>query len=617
MKCRELLRESLPFSRLPDAVLAHICETSRRESFEKGAYIFREKEKFKGVLMVVARGLVELNIERDKEIILGYRGEGDLLGEDAFVSGSPYRYNALCVEETDVLVLPAELLQQVGQKHPHFYSQIASLLSKRLEAFYRESQELSEAKYVPSFFKKRIGEVVRYRKPVFADENSPVKEVARLMERHKSSAVLVRGKNGLSGIITEHDIVAKHVAQGMGRTAGEIMSTSIVKKGPYDLCYEAAMEMIKNRIKHIVVEDNERIVGILNIMDLIEHETTTYINVLTEISEAESVEEIAYHEKQLTGLVETFLENNMEATEICNIITHINDEATRRAIELSIREVGEPPCNFCFLVLGSHGRKEQTIRTDQDNALIYTDEGAAPYFEALSEKITDALEKIGFSRCPAGVMASNREWRGSRGEWEKKLHTLFVNPIPEKILKFSIIFDNRIIYGDKTLESEFYEIFKEGTKEHPGFIARLGKIASDKKPPIGLFGNFIVEKSGEHKNELDIKLRATLPIVESVRVLALIHNIRKANTFERVEELKNKGAIPETLAEEVRFAYDFILKLRLKNHLELIKAGKSPHNYINPKRLSSIERKILKECFATIYKLQRETFSQAGSMYVV
>ena len=617
MSCRDILKQTLPFSKLPDAVLAHICETSRQRAYKKGEYIFQEQEDFKETLMIVAKGLVELNIKREREIILGYRGEGDLLGEDSFVSKKPYRYNALCVEDTEVICIPSELLEQIGSKYPAFYSYLASLLSKRLEIFYREAQGISESEHIPSFFRRKIGEVIRYRKPIFAEEHTPIKDIAKLMADEKTTAVLVGNNTSITGIITEHDIVAKYVAKGIGSTAKDIMSTAVIRKSPQDLCYEAAIEMIRNKIKHIVIEDEGKIVGILNILDLVEHETLTYISVLTEISEAKSIEEVSYHEKQVVDLAKTFLENNLSSMEICDIITHINDEATRKVIELCIEELGEPPCNFCFLVLGSHGRKEQTIRTDQDNAIIYTCPNEAEYFEKLGEKISNALEKVGFAKCPANVMASNPEWRGDKETWRQRLYNLFINPVPEKILKFSIIFDNRVIYGDESIEDEFYQIIKEGTKEHPGFIARLGKIASDKKPPIGLFGNFIVEKSGEHKNEIDIKLRATLPIVECVRVLALIHGIRKTNTFERINELKNKGALSSSLADEITFAYDFILRLRLRNHIELINHNKPPHNYINPKKLSSIERKLLKECFATIYKLQKETLNQAGGIYVV
>ena len=616
MSCVDLLRQTIPFSKLPDGVVKHICEVSNKASFPKGSYIFREQDDFNGHLMVVVSGLVELNIKKEREIILGYRGEGDLLGEDAFVSKKPYRYNAVCIEDADVLFVPADVLEQVGKNYPEVYSYIASLLSRRLEVFYRETEELPDSRHIPSFFRKRIGEILRYRRPVFVREDDSVKDVAVKMVDNSATAVLVKGRGELSGIITEHDVVV-HVARGEGEKAKDIMSRQVIKKSPQDLCYEAAIEMIRNRIKHIVVEDEGKIVGILNILDLMEHETFTYINVLTEISEASSLSGIAAHEKEIVGLVETFLESNFSAREICEIITHINDEATRKVLELCIKEVGEPPCNFCFLVLGSHGRREQTVRTDQDNAIIYSCDEDEGYFRKLSEKVSEALAKVGFSKCPAQVMASNPEWRGTESQWRERLHELFVNPVPDKVLKFSIIFDNRIIYGDETLESEFYAIFKEGMREHPGFIARLGKIASEKKPPIGLFGNFIVEKSGEHKNEIDIKLRATLPIVECVRVLSLIHDVRKTNTFDRVLELKNKGAISPSLADEIIFAYDFILKLRLRNHLELIKKGEKPHNYINPKKLSSIERKLLKECFATIYKIQKETFNQAGSMYVV
>ena len=285
MRCLDLLRQTIPFSKLPEGVIKHVCEVSSRSSFSKGDYIFREQDEFKGCLMVVASGLVELNIKKDREIILGYRGEGDLLGEDAFVSKKPYRYNAVCIEDAQVLFVPADVLEQVGRKYPEVYSSIASLLSHRLEVFYRETQELPDSRHIPSFFKKRIGEVFRYRRPVFVKEDDSVKDVAVKMVENSATAVLVKGKRELAGIITEHDVVV-HVARGEGEKAGDIMSRNVIKKSPQDLCYEAAIEMIRNRIKHIVVEDEGKIVGILNILDLMEHETFTYINVLTEISEA-------------------------------------------------------------------------------------------------------------------------------------------------------------------------------------------------------------------------------------------------------------------------------------------------------------------------------------------
>ncbi len=617
MKCLDFFRKTKPFSSLPDIELFKICDLSRKKDFRKGEYIFHKGDKNLEALLVIQHGLVELNIRKGEGYaILGYRGEGEFVGEDVYFSGKPYSYNALCVEDTSVYFIPKDVLDEISESHPVIYSHIAKLLSRRMEIFYREAEEIAETKRIPAFFKRRVGEILKRKAVLFVEPQTPVERIALLMDERGEEAVVVKA-DSILGIVSEKDIVRRYLAKRLGDKAQDIMSPNPIKVGLQDLCYKAAVEMIKNRIRHVLVEEDGRIVGMLNILDLIEDETLLYLRVLEDISSAEDILTLSRIARKVEEIVELLVDSEISAYEICNIVTELNDELTRKCIEISLKEFEKVDFKFCFLVFGSHGRREQTLKTDQDNGMICEEDYDRDLVSKLSERIVSNLEKIGFPKCPGEMMVSNPFWRGSIKEWKDRLYKLFLNPVPEKILRFSIFFDHRTIWGEPFFEDELREVIKEGIKAHPGFIARLAKIAAEKKPPIGLFGRFIVEKSGEHKNEIDIKARGCLPIVEAVRVLSLLHNVQKSNTFERLRELRNKGAISQELAEEAEFSYDFLLKLRIKNHLALFKEGLQLHNYINPERLNPVEKKLLKESFAVIYKLQKEAVNQTGAVFVV
>ncbi len=617
MACIDFFKKNKPFSLLPERELLKICDLSKKKTYKKGEFIFQKGDKNLGSLLVLERGLVELNLMKgEKQVILGYRGEGELIGEDVYFSGKPYSYNAFCVEETSVYLIPKTILDEISENHPAIYSHIAKLLSKRVEIFYREAEEIAETKRIPAFFRRKVGEILRKKSVTFVEPQTLVKDLARIMDEKNEEAVVVKDGENIIGIVSEKDIVRRYLAKKLGDKASDIMSPSPVKVGLQDLCYKAAVEMIKNRIRHVLVQEDKRIIGMLNILDLIEDETLLYLRILEDISSAENLDSLSQIAKKIEKVVELLVDSNISAYEICNIVTELNDELTRKCIDLTIKDMEEINLKFSFLVFGSHGRKEQTLKTDQDNGIICEEDYDEGIISKLSESIVENLEKIGFPKCPGDMMVSNPFWRGNLKEWKEKLYKLFINPVPEKILKFSVFFDHRTVWGEPFFENELKAIIREGIKAHPGFLARLAKVAAEKKPPIGLFGRFIVEKSGEHKNELDIKARGCLPIVEGVRVLSLLHNIEKSNTFERVRELKSKGKISPELAEEIEFAYDFLLKLRIKKHLNLYKEGIELHNYINPEHLSSVEKKLLKESFAVIYKLQKEALNQTGAVFL-
>jgi len=261
------------------------------------------------------------------------------------------------------------------------------------------------------------------------------------------------------------------------------------------------------------------------------------------------------------------------------------------------------------MVLGSEGRREQSLRTDQDNALIYQDYplldfDPKKYFERFSKVYIDTLLEIGFPPCPGNVMISNPFWRRSAKEWRSAVKDWIEKPKEENILNVAIFFDFRNVFGDQSLTEDLWSFILQTLKENPGFLPFLAVDAVRFKPPIGFFGDFVVEKTGEHKGEIEIKKGGIFPITQGIRALALEMGIGKRNTFERIEELKRLGVFSEEYAKDLKEAYRFLLSLRFKFQAQKIKEGKEPDNYINPNRLSRAEKNTLKDVFKIIKEFQ-------------
>ncbi|MGB9668562.1 MAG: putative nucleotidyltransferase substrate binding domain-containing protein [Thermosulfidibacteraceae bacterium] len=613
------LKKVFPFYELDDTSLIKISRSANFVEYKKETPIFIEYEEIKDFLFLIYLGLVEISVSRgERKILLGYRGEGEILGEDILFGRDKYSYSAVCVENTYVIAIPKDVILEIVSTDAIFLNHVAELIGRRVKVILRELDRRIKEEIVPPFLTKRIKDIFSYSKPVFVSINTPIRELAQKMDKYGVDFLLVEDKGKIVGIVTERDLVVKYLSRSVGEKTSDIMNSVLVCVDIDDYCYKALREMVTRGMRHVIVKDEGRIVGVMSIKDFVQKEALSYVNLLQGIVNSRSLKELKLLFNEKVKLVSLLLDSNLSSREICELVTHINDEIVKKVIEIVVDEFNYDIPNFCFLVLGSHGRREQTIVTDQDNAMIYetcTQEMEEIYAK-VGEKIVEYLVRVGFEKCKAGVMASNPMWRMSRKKWIDVLYDLFKNPVPEKILRFSIIFDNRILYGDPSLEAEFYGIFREGLKTHPGFVAHMGKEIQLKKPPIGLFGNLIVEKSGEHKNEIDIKLRGLLPICEAVRLLSVIHEIRKVNTFDRIEELKNKGAIDSALADDVVFAYDFLLKLRMRKMLESINKGGKPDNFINPERLTTTEKNMLKESFAIVYRIQREAYKQSGAMFI-
>lgn len=339
----------------------------------------------------------------------------------------------------------------------------------------------------------------------------------------------------------------------------------------------------------------------------------SYTSLIREITQAETLETIMGKHSQLPRLIHSMITSGTKTKTITWLITTFSDAILKKVIEFAINEMGLPPVSFAFITLGSEGRQEQTLKTDQDNAIIFEDikpdsglneKKVQHYFIELGEKICSWLDRAGYDFCLGGIMAKNPEWCQPLTAWKGYFIKWIRTAEPENILHTTIFFDFRFSHGDKNLTEELRVHLVQSLEKRSGFFRFLTQNSLGFHPPIGFWGNFLVKSKGIHKKCLDIK-KAMTPIVDLARIYSLKNGIKETNTQSRLYQLYIKRVFSRDDYNEIEQAYSFLLQLRFMRQINaFIGENIKPDNYINPKKLSKIEQKMLKEVLKKIKQLQ-------------
>lgn len=371
------------------------------------------------------------------------------------------------------------------------------------------------------------------------------------------------------------------------------------------------MEMMQHNIKHLGVRDaTNQITGVITNRDLLKVQGQSPVFIVREISGAKLINQVVQIRRQVPRLIQTLINTGAKAQNITRFLTTVSEGILKKIIGFALDEMGPPPAKFVFMVLGSEGRKEQTLKTDQDNAIIIEDVPASSrdevmkYFLAFGEKVCNWLNEAGYDFCKGGIMAQNPQWCQPLARWKKYFSEWIHTAAPEALLQASIFFDFRGAYGDMDLIGELRKHLFASLDGWPGFFRHLTENALYFTPPIGFFRNFLVESKGEHRDTFNIKA-AMQPVVDYARIYALQHNIEETNTFERINQLLSLEKISSQEHDELETAYSYLMQQRFVTQVKTaMDQNGQPDNYINPKHLSRIEQTMLKEIFKRIEKFQ-------------
>ncbi len=431
-----------------------------------------------------------------------------------------------------------------------------------------------------------------------------VQSVVQLMARIDSRTVLLRDDAGvIIGLLGTDELRDTLLLRGniTDLTAYEIMRSPILRLPETATVQEALTLMTDMRMNVIAVTDPQgEVIGVLQLEDLHRSSLQSYQHMLRQLRSADSAAEIAYERRQLLHVSASLIEKDAGVSHITRLLTAINDAAIRRVLVLAIESLGPPPCEFTFLALGSEGRSEQTLATDQDNAIIYADVGDADaataemYFRQLGEYTCRALNEAGYAFCPGDVMAMNPKWCQPLSVWKQYFTDWITTSNPQDLLDISIFFDFRCIYGERSLGDHLRDHVYSVASGYHSFFAYLAQNALRIKPPSWQF------KAAE---TTDIKL-AMLPIVDLARIYALFNRIRATNTSERLERLHEKGVFSTTGYRDIAQSYELLLSLRFRHQARALLANASVNNIIGTASMSDIDRASLRRAFTHIETFQ-------------
>ena len=448
--------------------------------------------------------------------------------------------------------------------------------------------------------------------PVTCPADTDVVEAARLMRQHQISGVVVVDGHRPLGVVTVSDLrnlIADSQGHVVGRQVREIMSSGLISVRTRDLVVKAIFTMAKHNIHRLTVLDDAGLLrGVITDADVLRLQTRTPLYLNQEIEAATSVEQLARISARMVDMVHFASRAGTDIHSLVELISHLNDAFTLRIIALLQEEGIRLPPGATYLVLGSEGRGEQTLRTDQDSAIIHADDFPDEAQEELarfSSRLVEALEMIGVPRCPGDTMASNPQWRHSLSEWKHQVEQWISVPKPENMVNFGMFQDFRTLHGDPSLEAELRAHLLETVRRNTLFFPYMARHIVRFPPPLSFFGHVRVERRGEHRGEVDIKKAGIFAVTETASLLALECGVSGGSTWEKLEMLRQKGILPERDAAVVAEAYSYLVQLRLQRQLKAIAAGKLPSNYLNPLAIPDVERDQLRQALKGIAILLR------------
>jgi len=607
-----------PFQLLDEPTLETLADTISLEFYPKGFPILTQGGPASDSLQIVRTGGAKVSMRSgdSEEIVVDYRSEGDAIGFLSLYSGDRSRTDVTAIEDTTCYLLPRGPFLELLEAHPevreYFHRTfLAKYMDKAFTDMRSRSQLYSGGEKL--LFTTAVGDLIKHA-VVAAPRDVSIRAAAGLMSHHRiSSIVLTEGEGVPVGIVTDRDLRDKVAARGRdtAEPVANIMSTSLIKADAADYCFEALLTMIRHNIHHLLVVDEGRLRGIVTNHDLLILQGTSPISVVREIDGQTSLEGLVQAAAKVDAIVGLLIKDGAKAGNITRIITEINDRLVRKVIDLALRRLGPAPLPWCWLAFGSEGRREQTFRTDQDNALVWADPAAAgeetaarAWFATFAGFMKEALVRCGFAPCPADYMAANPRWNQPLSAWRELFTKWVVSPGPEALLNATIFFDFRGLAGTPALADELRAHLNRTTRNQGIFFARLAKAVAMHRPPLGFFGGISVDREGEHKDKLNLKINALGPIVDIARLCALEAGIPETGTLDRLAALRSSHPLLGRYGEELGHAFEFLSLLRIQHQFQRIQAGEPGDNFLDPRSLTTFEKKSLKDAFRLISRVQ-------------
>jgi len=608
----EALRPHAPFDGMEPEALRFLAERVELSYYPSGSEIVAPGTEVSR-LFLIKRGEVHGSPAVNGQNVSGVGavlgvGEGFPIG--ALIGRRATAYSYLAARDTFCFELGVEDFHALLERSPRFHAfctrYLANLVDQSHRALRAQAREtLAEEGGMLTPLRGLV------RRP--AESCTPDVPLRRVLERmHElriGSMVIVDAAGAPVGIFTQPDVLGRVVLGEVPLTTviGEVMTHSPHCLSAEAPVFEAALAMVTHGIRHIVVVEDGRLAGVVSERDLFSLQRNSLRRISERIRGGSSIESLAVSAGEIRSLARDLLAQGLDAEHLTQIISALNDSLSQRII--AIVATGHAlPGRWCWLALGSEGRLEQTLATDQDNALIFSVEGNAeevrPVFVAFAREVNAGLDACGFPLCRGEIMAGNPRWCLSLTEWRATFQAWIRNPDTQALLDASIFFDFRAIAGDGTLSGELRAWLMAEAGGRESFLRAMAQNALRAKPPLGVFRDFLTDGEDRLAGTLDLKKLGTRPFIDAARILSLAKGVGDTGTAQRLRGASKAGALPEVEADACIEAFHFLQSLRLQ-----VRRTGGDHagadNRVDPDALNDLDRRILKEAFRQAARLQQ------------
>jgi CBS domain-containing protein len=586
-----------PFDGLPPEALAQTAATVEVAYFPRGASILRQGGEPTRHLHVIVKGVVELRQadERGGWELVETLAEGETFGQLSLLSRSPHLWDVAARDDVLAYLIPAEQVERLRHQ-PGFEALLARRAGDRL----RRALAVRQQPAPLDLFTVRAGELVG-RPLVTCDPDQTVAEAARRMRDQRVSSLVVRDQP--PGLVTASDLRDRVLAAGRsGDTpVAAVMSAPLHTMPAEARLGEVLLAMVDRGIHHLPLTSQGRLVGMVTDTDLLRHESRHPLFVRRQLDRAAGPADLAAYATEVTAAAARLVGAGSPAGDVTRFLASAHDALYLRVVRDGEAALGPPPCPYALLVLGSGARREPTLRSDQDHALVLADDppaDAGGWFANLAEHLAATLERCGLPRCPGDVMATNPAKRLPRRAWQRQFAGWIEEPDEDALLDAAICFDFRQLHGDLDAEAALRPVIRQAAGNRR-FLGRLARAALRRRPPLG----FLRQLRGDHAGRVDLKAHGTAPVVDLARLLALEAGSAELDTVARLRAASERGTVGRTAAD-LAAAFEYLQQVRLRHQAGRLQAGAAPDDVIALADLGALQRRWLKDAFHLLHTCQ-------------
>ena len=599
-----------PFNRLSETERESIARELQVADYSPGEVLVKAGETPAGLYLIIEGAVYELDGDPSSA-----PGQGDAIpqgssplwcvvslyvAEDSFDARALLEgasKNSFVVNEpTRCFLLPRAAFLHAVQNHPS----LAAFYEQKISQWLATLREAGDNHDLSSFILAKIQDAYIHP-PVFVDAGSSIHEAALTMKTHKTNSVLVQHGDEL-GIVTATDLREAAIIQrrSVDEPVGPLATYELIDMAPDDFLFNALLRMTHYNVNRLVIREGRILHGVLEQIDLLSYLSNHSHLIALQIERARSREDLKWASQDLVNVIRDLYGKGIKIRYIMQLVSELNKKLLRKLFELLA-----PPellAEVCLLVLGSEGREEQVLKTDQDNALILRDGFAHAELDRLTREFTDCLIEFGYPHCPGNIMVSNPYWTKPVAAFKNELFQWIVHPTPDSFLQFAIFFDALAVAGDENLLRHVKDHLYRLLGDHRSFYAQFAKATVAFETPLGFFTNFVVEKN---RDELDLKKGGIFPIVHGIRSLALEYRLPQTNTVDRIMALSQRNLFKASFGTELIEVFAYLSTLRVQAGLKKIEQGLPQDNYLNPKELNKLERELLRDSFKIVNEFKK------------